>query len=55
MNGKENVNEPQSEENSEVDAQANLEQGVPTPVEPVSATLEEALEKYCIELEPYEI
>jgi 16S rRNA (guanine527-N7)-methyltransferase len=55
VNGKENVNEPQSEENSEVDAQANLEQGVPTPVEPVSATLEEALEKYCIELEPYQI
>ena len=51
----ENVNEPQSESNSEVDAEANLEQGVQAPVEPVSATLEESLEKYSIELEPYQI
>jgi 16S rRNA (guanine527-N7)-methyltransferase len=51
VNGKENVNEPQSELNSEVDAEApRLE-----PAEPVSATLEEALDKHGIALEPYQI
>ncbi len=56
MNGKENVNEPQSELNSEVEAEApRLEQGVPAPAEPVSTTLEEALTKYGIALEPYQI
>jgi len=49
------VNEPQSESNTEVAAAANLEQGAQTPAEPVSATLEEALDKYSIELEPYQI
>jgi len=56
VNGKENVNEPQSELNSEVEAEApHLEQSVPTPAEPVSATLEEALDKHGITLEPYQI
>jgi 16S rRNA (guanine527-N7)-methyltransferase len=56
VNGKENVNEPQSELNSEVDTEdPHLEQGVPTPAEPVSATLEEALAKHGIALEPYQI